>query len=214
MGLFDRFRKKIIEDKVSDEEKIMYYYVYGFVKSDPNYSFKDQDFGDKLFKKVIGEKGAIIIGNSLHPYCLVDKDAVSIWDYAFLYLLQNVPTFREDLINKERFLLELSSKFNQVILWEDDTRLTFEDNPIFGRAVPFVIPFVVFDKTRDTNFDKMISIELKQNGHAHKYLNEVNLILKEFMHESVFTLGFDEFKRENKNQVIENFIQAKGLMGA
>lgn len=214
MSIFNIFKKKTAEiNKPEELDKIMYFYIYGFVKSNPNFKFIDQSLADKLFKKVIGDKGGIIISNSFYPYCLIDEDGVSVWDFAFLYLLNNNPNFKEDLKNKDLILLELSAKFNNIILWEDDTRLTYEENPFFGNAVPFIIPFVVYDTKRDTNFDKMILKELKENGDAQNYIDEITTILKEFMPETTFTLGFDEFDRTNKSKLIDNFINAKTLFG-
>ena len=213
MSIFNIFKKKTTEFNKSEEDKIMYFYIYGFVKSDPNFKFKDQLLAEKIYKKVIGEKGGIIIGNSFYPYCLIDEDGVSVWDFAFLYLQKNNPNFKDELKSKDLTLLELSSKFSKINLWEDDTRLTYEENPFFGNAVPFIIPFVVFDSKRDTNFDKMILKELAENGNAQNYIDEITSILKEFMAETTFTLGFDEFNRENKSKIIDNFINAKALFG-
>lgn len=212
-SLFEKKSEKPSDENTTENQKrIINYYLYGFVNTNPNYNYKDQNLGEKLFKTIIGNKAGIIIANSVYPYCSIDKDGCTIWDFAFLYLLQNDPNFKEKLNDGNKFLLELSSKFSDIVLWEDDTRLTFEENPIFGKAVPFIIPFTVFDIDRDTNFDKMILKELKENGHAHNYLEKINSILKEFMHQSVFTIGFDEFSRDNKNKIIDNFISAKKLL--
>jgi hypothetical protein len=213
MGFLNLFKNKTTYNNTSVEEKIMYFYIYGFVNSNPNFHFKDKLLADKLFKKVIGEKAGIIIGNSFYPYCLIDDDGVSVWEFAYLYLLKNNPNFKEEIKNKELTLLELSSKFNKINLWEDDNRLTFEENPFFGNAVPFIIPFVVFDNKRDTNFDKMILKELKEHQHAQNYIDEITNILKEFMPETTFTLGFDEFKKENKSKMIDNFMAVKIQFG-
>ena len=211
MGIFNLFGKKS-KETLKKEKNVFYFYLYGFVRSNPNFQFKSQDLAEKLFKKIIGEKGGIIVGNSFYPYSLIDKDGMSVWEFATLYLLKNEPNFKNELNNDNNLtLLELSSKFGEINLWNDDTRLTFEENPFFGKAVPFIIPFIVFDHKRDTNFDKMILKELKENQHAQNYIDEINIILKEFMHETTFTLGFDEFNKENKSKLIDNFIKAKAL---
>ena len=210
MGIFNLFAKKQKETQ-KEENKVLYFYLYGFVRSNPNFQFKSQELAIKLFKKIIGEKGGIIVGNSFYPYCIIDEDGDSVWDFATLYLLKNEPNFENELSKNNLTLLELSSKFSKINLWEDDTRLTFEENPFFGNAVPFIIPFIVFDNKRDTNFDKMIMKELNENQHAQNYIDEINTILKEFMHETTFTLGFDEFNKENKSKLIDNFIKAKTL---
>ena len=41
----------------------------------------------------------------------------------------------------------------------------------------------------------------------------ITLILKEFMPETTFTLGFDEVNRKNKSRIIDNFISAQKLFG-
>lgn len=192
-------------------EQIRYYYLYGFVNTNPNYSFTNEDLAKRIYQKIIGSNGGVMINGSFHPYCVVNAKGVNIWDAAHILSKHNNENLINDLREGNLFFFDLASQFNQLLLWRDDTRLTFEENPLFGKVVPFLIPFLVLDKGRDTYFDQRIVTELNEQGHAHNYLEEINTLLKEFMHESVFVLGFDEVNPVNKHAIIDNFVNAKKL---
>ena len=211
MGLFDFFKPKpkpATDESPGSLNDFKFYYLYGLVNTNPNFSLRDKDIADELYKSVIGKHGGILIGNSLHPYSIVDKDGCSIWQFAFIYTFHNFPETMRKVINGELMLTDLASKFNEVLVWPD-TRLTYEESPVFGKAVPFIIPFVVHTTERNLVFDRRILDELRLKGDAHNYLEELNIILKKFMHHTAFAIGLDEFNHENPKKMIDNFMNVK-----
>jgi hypothetical protein len=214
MGIFNfgktRKKEQTVEPPSFSEFKC--YYLYGFVNRDPSFSLRDQKIAGKIYRNIIGEQGGVFIGNSLHPYCIVNIEGRTIWQYAYIHILYNkLEDFDRIRNDRQLLLMDLSPKFRESIPWDPQLLLTTEESPFFSTKVPFVLPFLVWDKHRNTVFDRRITEELVNQQHAHDYLEEINGMLKEFMQGAVVVIGFDEFIGGSEQKMITNFIEAKTL---
>ncbi|AIN75151.1 hypothetical protein O8E88_002362 [Flavobacterium psychrophilum] len=222
MGIFNIFKSK---DKVKSENlaektvkindsmvNFQCYYLFGLTDN-PNRESKDTKSFTNLYENIIGEKGGIIIGNSFHPYQIVNPKGTTIWhaSYVKLYVNENKDEVFKAIINENtKFLVDLGSTFNEINVWPD-TRLTYEENPIFSKYVPFIIPFLVYKSEEQTKWDLELNIEIALNGHATNYVNSINELTRFIMPEPSFILGFDEFDEQNPSKLIENFINCKSM---
>lgn len=223
MGIFDLFKSKgtqtstpetnrnIQQDSITNFEC---FYVYGLTDNPFRQSTDLKSFGE-LFKNVIGTKGGIIIGSSFHPYQLVNQKGTTVWHAGyFKFFLNNKKeeAFNEITNNKGVFLVDPSSAFKDITVWPD-TRLTYEENPIFSKYVPFVIPFLVYKPTKELNWDIEIALGMATKGNASDYVGQITNMTRFIMPEPSFVLGFDKFDETNPSRLIDNFINCKQLLG-
>jgi hypothetical protein len=221
MGLFDIFKKK---DKQTSTQQTTQtaqkdaltnfdcYYIYGFTDNPFRQSNDFKAFGE-LYQKVIGIKGGIVIGSSFHPYQLVNLKGTTVWQAAYVQLYLNNKkdeAFNAIINDNGLFLVDLSSAFKDIMVWPD-TRLTNEENPLFSKYVPFVIPFLVYKLTEQPNWDIEISLGMATNGDAAEYVQKTNNLIRFFMPEPSFIVGFDEFDGTNPSKLIDHFINCKQL---
>ena len=85
------------------------------------------------------------MANTFHPYQLVNPAGISVWytAYAQFYAQPNrFELFAEMTLEKAQFVLVPPASFAEFHVWPD-TRLTSDENPIFSRFIPFVIPFQI-----------------------------------------------------------------------
>ena len=108
----------------------------------------------------------------------------------------------------ELYQVDLSTLFGEVNVWPD-TRLTYDENPLFSTYAPFVIPFLVDSENRGIRWDAEITQGVAQTGHASAYVERVTKALRFFMAEPAFVIGFDEFDEKNPSGLIDNFIKCK-----
>ncbi|UGS24470.1 hypothetical protein [Flavobacterium channae] len=222
MGIFDIFKNK---DKIhsknqnSENEKVNdsmvnfeCYYLFGLTDN-PNRTSKDSKSFNELYENVIGKNGGIIIGNSFHPYQIVNPKGTTIWQasYVKLYVNENKDEVFKSIINENaKYLVDLEKTFNEINVWPD-TRLTYEENPIFSKYVPFIIPFLVYKSEEQPKWDLELNIQIALNGHATNYVNSINELTRFLMPEPSFILGFDEFDEQNPSKLIENFLNCKTM---
>jgi hypothetical protein len=79
--------------------------------------------------------------------------------------------------------------------------------------VPFVIPFLVYRLNDQTTWDVEIQRGISTKGHASDYVEHVTQLIRFFMPQPSFILGFDKFEEENPSRLIDNFINCKKLLG-
>ena len=222
MGILDIFKSK---EKLNSSEPIKEterkpdsltnfncFYLFGLTDN-PNRQSNDVKSFENLYEKVIGNIGGIIIGNSFHPYQIVNPKGTTIWhaSYVKLYLDENKENAFNAIANDNgRFLVDLGVSFNELNVWPD-TRLTYEENPIFSKYVPFIIPFLVYKNDEQIKWDKELNIEIALNGHASNYLESITNLTRFMMPEPSFILGFDEFDEQNPSRLLENFINCKSM---
>ena len=215
MGLFDVFKRKQVAESnpVISLSSLTPYYLYGFTQNPNNVAADQQRFGE-LYQLVIGEVGGIAITNSFHPYFIINTKGTTVWHAAYVkvYTTDNqaevVKTIRA---NKAIYTIDLSALFSEVNVWPD-TRLTYEENPLFGTYAPFVIPFLVDSENKAIRWDAKIAQGVAQKGHASAYVERVTKALRFFMAEPAFVIGFDEFDEKNPSGLIDNFIKCKPLL--
>jgi hypothetical protein len=64
--------------------------------------------------------------------------------------------------------------------------LTNDENAIFRKYVPFVIPFLVYKMNGQTNWDVEIALEMKTKGNASEYVGQITNLARYLMHEPSF----------------------------
>lgn len=222
MGLFDIFKSK---DKQASTEQTSQktqkdamvnfdcYYIYGLTDNPFRQSDDFKSFGE-LYKNVIGVKGGIVIGSSFHPYQLVNSKGTTVWQAAYVQLYLNNKkdeAFNAIINDNGLFFVDPSSTFEDNMVWPD-TRLTNDENPIFSKYVPFIIPFLVYKNAEELNWDVQIALGMQTNGNATDYVRQINKLTRFMMPEPSFVLGFDEFDETNPSKLIDNFINCKKLI--
>jgi hypothetical protein len=219
MGLFDIFKKKDNkESKVNDSlnyslTDFEFYYLYGLTNNPFSQSTDVKSF-NVLFGKVIGDRGGIIIGSSFHPYQIVNPKGTTVWHAAYVQLYLNEKkeeAFKAISQDNGQFLVNPSNSFKEIMVWPD-TRLTNDENPIFSKYVPFIIPFLVFKSKSKIQWDVDLAKDIQLNGHSSNYVNSVSDMTRFLMPEPSFILGFDEFDGQNPTKLIQNFIDCKKLI--
>ena len=222
MGLFDYFKNKQTKDSILAETKIneislsnfKFYYLYGLTDN-PNKLSNDATAFNKLYKKVIGTRGGIIINNSFHPYYIVNTKGTTVWTAAYLkiYFNEKRDELFDTIINQNGiFMADTSTVFKDINVWPY-TRLTHDENQIFSKYVPFIIPFLVYKSEEKTNWDIEINRETNTKENVSTYIDTVTQSIRFFMPEPAFILGFDEFDEKDPSKLINNFINCKSMLG-
>ena len=190
------------------------YYLYGLTNNPYRQSNDFKSF-EALYKKVIGLQGGILIGSSFHPYQLVNHKGTSVWHAAYIQVYLN--NKKEEIFNaiineKANFLVDPSAAFKDILVWPD-TRLSYKENPVFSKYVPFVIPFLVYKTTEQPNWEHEINLAMATLGNASEYVEQITNLSRFILPEPSFVLGFDKLEETNPEQLIENFINCKGMLG-
>jgi hypothetical protein len=214
MGLFDFFKKNRIaeSDNTISLSNFNYYYLYGFTDNPNNVAADKQLFGE-LYHKVIGDIGGIAINNSFHPYFIVNKKGTTVWSAAYVKMYVNQDhdeAFRNIRVNNAIYTIDAAPMFLEVNVWPD-TRLTYDENPLFSRYVPFIIPFLVYNSKQEMRWDYEIAKGVAEKGNASDYVEYINNAIRFFMPEPAFIIGFDEFDETNPSGLIDNFINCKEM---
>ena len=172
------------------------YYLYGLC-SQPSQKSDDQEAVLNLYRKVIGDIPGIAIGASLHPYQLVNPKGTTVWQAAYVL---NHESFKDDAT----IFTPRPAGFDELHVWPD-TRLSTDENPIFARYVPFVIPFLASPSSKTLEWDARITGD---------FVESITQAARFLMPPPGFVLGFDEFDETKPEKLIDrfvNFIQAQGL---
>ena len=183
------------------------FYLYGFSNHPYQQSADLKKFGE-LFSLVIGEHGGVGIAGTFHPYQLLGPGDLSVWyaAYAQLYAQPNrFELFAEMTLEKAQFVLVPPASFAEYHRWPD-TRLTTDENPIFGRFVPFVIPFLVRKDPELLRWDKELAAAAGNKARLAPYLKAVNEAIRFVQPAPAFVLGFGEFDEQQPEQLVEKFL--------
>ncbi|MFD2717872.1 hypothetical protein ACFST9_04050 [Hymenobacter monticola] len=187
------------------------FYLYGLTNQPYQQSSDLTKFGE-LYNLVIGKHGGLGIASSFHPYQLVNQAGITVWytAYAQFYAQPNrLQMFAEMTLEKAQFVVVPPASFAEFHLWPD-TRLTTDENPIFGRFVPFVIPFLVRKDPELLRWDAEFADGDKNRLNA--YLKEVNAAIKFVQPAPAFVLGFGEFDEQQPEQLIEKFLSCRDML--
>ena len=189
------------------------FYLYGLTNEPYRQSADLTKFG-ALYNLVIGQHGGLSVASTFHPYQLVNPAGLTGWyaAYAQFYAQPNrFELFAEMTLEKAQFVLEPPASFAEFHIWPD-TRLTHDENPIFSRFVPFVIPFLVRKDPELLRWDKEFAAA---NGDKHRigpYLKAVNEAIHFVQPAPAFVLGFGEFDEQQPEQLIEKFLSCRDML--
>jgi hypothetical protein len=223
MGLFDFFRNKKQQPPLAETEQgpgepslknFQSFYLYGFTNN-PSRQSTDINGWGALYHHVIGTRGGIIPGGSFHPYQLVNAKGTTAWQASYVQVYANEKrdeVFRSIASEDAVVWANVTSVYKDLVMWPD-TRLSYEENPVFGKYVPFVIPFLCYRSDKAVTWDHMIQSQMAEKGHASGYLEEITKLAGFLMHPPSFIVGFDEFDETNPSKLIDNFISCKKMFG-
>ena len=189
------------------------FYLYGFTNQLYQQSADLAKFGE-LYHQVIGAHGGLGIASSFHPYQLVNQEGVTVWyaAYAQLYTQPNrLDLFAEMTLEKAQFVVVPPASFAEFHIWPD-TRLTTDENPIFGRFMPFVIPFLVRKDPDALRWDAEFAAANGSQARINTYLETVNQAIKFVQPTPAFVLGFAEFDEQHPEKLIENFLNCRDML--
>jgi hypothetical protein len=189
------------------------FYLYGLTNNPYQQSTDLVKFGE-LFNLVIGNHGGLGIAGSFHPYQLVNPAGISVWytAYAQFYAQPNrLDMFAEMTLEKAQFVVVPPASFAEFHVWPD-TRLTTDENPIFGRFIPFVIPFLVRKDPDLLRWDKEFAAAGEDKDRLRPYLKAVNEAIKFVQPAPAFVLGFGEFDEQQPEQLIEKFLSSRDML--
>ncbi|WP_210519430.1 hypothetical protein [Hymenobacter terricola] len=189
------------------------FYLYGLTNHPYQQSTDLAKFGE-LYALAIGTHGGLGIASSFHPYQLVNPAGVSVWyaAYAQLYAQPNrLELFAEMTLEKAAFVVVPPASFAEFHVWPD-SRLTTDENPIFGRFVPFVLPFLVRKNPEALRWDAEFAAADGDKDRLSPYLKEVNQAIKFVQPAPAFVLGFGEFDEQQPEQLVEKFLSCRDLL--
>jgi hypothetical protein len=189
------------------------FYLYGLTNQPYQQSTDLTKFGE-LYNLVIGNHGGLGIASSFHPYQLVNPAGLTVWyaAYAQFYAQPNrLELFAEMTVEKASFVTVPPASFAEFHIWPD-TRLTTDENPIFGRFVPFVIPFLVRKDPESLRWDAEFAAAEGDNRRIRPYLDAVNAAIKFVQPAPAFVLGFGEFDEQQPELLIETFLSCRDML--
>ena len=189
------------------------FYLYGLTNQPYQQSADLGKFGE-LYNLVVGNHGGLGIASSFHPYQLVNQAGLTVWyaAYAQLYAQPNrFELFAEMTLEKAQFVLVPPASFAEFHVWSD-TRLTTDENPIFGRFVPFVIPFLVRKDPELLRWDKEFAAAAGDKARLAPYLKSVNEAVRFVQPAPAFVLGFGEFDEQQPELLIEKFLSCRDML--
>ena len=189
------------------------FYLYGLTNEPYRQSADLTKFGE-LYSLVIGKHGGLGLVSSFHPYQLMGPGGISVWyaAYAQFYAQPNrFELFAEMTLEKAQFVVVPPASFAEFHVWPD-TRLTTDENPVFGRFVPFVIPFLVRKDPELLRWDKEFAAADGDNHRLRPYLDAVNAAIKFVQPAPAFVLGFGEFDEQQPELLIEKFLSCRDML--
>ena len=189
------------------------FYLYGLTNQPYQQSADLTKFGE-LYNLVIGQHGGLGMASTFHPYQLVNPAGLTVWyaAYAHFYAQPNrFELFAEMTLEKAQFVVMPPASFAEFHVWPD-TRLTTDENPIFGRFVPFVIPFLVRKDPELLHWDEEFAAADGDNRRLRPYLDAVNAAIKFVQPAPAFVLGFGEFDEQQPELLVEKFLSSRDML--
>ena len=190
------------------------FYIYGLANEPYRQSTDLGKFGE-LYSLVVGNHGGLGMASSFHPYQLLNPEGVSVWyaAYAQLYAQPNrFELFAEMTLEKTAFVLVPPASFAELHVWPD-ARLTSEENPVFSRFIPFVIPFLVRKSPDVLRWDaEFAAAAAGDKARLMPYLKAVNEAIHFVQPAPAFVLGFGEFDEQQPEQLIEKFLSCRDML--
>ena len=213
MGLFNIFNSKnsktndIKSQKTGDLTSFRKEYIWGLTQENPMRQGGDKNDFYKLIKPLTGNNGSITIGSSFHPYQIIDNNGIDIWETLYYVIKANSFCDFDELISSKDFF-HMAPPGPQAFptnVWADD-RLSTDINPVFGKYVPFVIPYLTYDNDQEPEWVTRLNLAINQYGNAQDFITKVNQDSRFLMPEPTFIIGFGEFKKSTPEVLINNFV--------
>ena len=189
------------------------FYLYGLTNQPYRQSTDLGKFGE-LYSLVVGEHGGLGIASTFHPYQLVNPAGISVWYAAFaqFYAQPNrVELFGAMTLEKTQFVVVPPATFAEFNVWPD-ARLTSDENPIFSRFIPFVLPFLVRKSPDTLRWDAEFAAAEGDRDRLSPYLKAVSQALHFVQPAPAFVLGFGEFDEQRPGQLIEKFLSHRDML--
>jgi hypothetical protein len=189
------------------------FYLYG-LSTNPYQQTTDFKSLGNLYNLVIGGHGGFSIASTFHPYQLVNPAGVTVWyaAYAQFYAQPTrIEMFGEMTLEQAQFVITPPASFADYHVWPD-TRLTTDANPIFGKYVPFVLPFLVRKAPNALRWDAEMSAAAGDRERMGWYLEAVNDAIKFLQPSPALVLGFDEFDEQRPARMVERFLSCRDLL--
>ena len=189
------------------------FYLYGLTNEPYRQSTDLGKFGE-LYGLAVGNHGGLGMASSFHPYQLLNPEGVSVWYAAFaqLYAQPNrFELFAEMTLEKAAFVVVPPASFAAFHGWPD-ARLTSDENPIFSRFIPFVIPFLVRKNPDALRWDSEFAAAEGDKARLGPYLKAVNEAIHVVQPAPAFVLGFGEFDEQQPEQLIEKFLSCRDML--
>jgi hypothetical protein len=187
------------------------YYLYGLAGYNPFVKTNDYRSREDLYKQLVGTKGGIIIPAAFHPHQLVNQKGVAVWQAAFIMMAVNEKSKGiADAVNQGQAaaIIDPSDSFRNLNIWPDK-RLTCNENSIFSKIVPYIIPFFVYNDGRPTRWDTFFELEMQKTGYANELASGITEATRFMMKEPSFVLGFDRFDEQYPSAMIDRFMSMK-----
>lgn len=189
------------------------FYLYGLTNRAYRQSTEYEQFGE-LYKLVVGAHGGFSIAGTFHPYQLLNPAGVSVWyaAYAQFYAQPNrIEMFGEMTLEKTPFLVVPPASFAEYNVWPD-ARLTAAENPVFGRYLPFVLPFLVRKDPEALRWDAEVAAAGADRERLSWYLDAVKAALQFVQPAPAFLLGFGEFDEQHPEHLVEKFMSCREML--
>ena len=189
------------------------FYVYGLTNQPYRQSTDLGKFGE-IYNLVVGEHGGLGIASTFHPYQLVNPAGVSVWYAAFAQFYaqpDRVELFGAMTLEKAQFVVVPPVSFAEFNAWPD-ARLTSDENPIFSRFIPFVLPFLVRKNPDALRWDAECSAAEGDRDRLSPYLKAVSQALHFVQPAPAFVLGFGEFDEQQPEQLVEKFLSCRDML--
>jgi hypothetical protein len=199
--MFNFFKKKSFPNKNTTDKQLVKlsdfkpYYLYGLTRSFEKKDKEKFNFNN-LYQIVIGNIGGLIIPNAFHPYKIVNKKGLTVWNAAYLkvhFSDQKENIFNEIIKENAVFIIDTSSEFSIINDWPDK-RLNQSD--LFKEKAPFIIPFLIYG-SQDPKLNKLSESQ---------ELNDIAPIIKNIWNPEMEVLGFDQFDEKYPSLLIDNFL--------
>ena len=189
------------------------FYLYGLSNQPYRQSVDLGKFGE-LYSLIIGNHGGLSLASSFHPYQLMNPAGISAWyaAYAQFYAQPNrIELFAEMTLEKAHFVVVPPASFTEFHVWPD-TRLTSDENPIFSRFIPFVLPFLVRKSPDALRWDTECAAVAGDQRRLRLYLKAVNEAIHFVQPAPAFMLGFGEFNEQYPEQLIKKFLSCRDML--
>ncbi|WP_224369210.1 hypothetical protein [Hyalangium versicolor] len=182
-------------------------YLWGFTSGFPMRHSTDREAFARLIGLATGDRGAVTIGASFHPYQLVNAKGVTVWQQTLVAIITQKFCDLKQIATTPTFfhMNPPGPQAFPILIWPDK-RLTTDVTPAFGKYVPFVIPYADLDDGSVPHWRMRLAEEVATHGHAHAYLESINAALRFLLPDPAFVVGFGILDEEHPETLVEQFV--------